>query len=51
MSILQETFTESLNAGASPITYEGEEGREQQDAQAIWDKLPPPAAFISATLT
>jgi len=43
MSILQETFTESLNAGASPITYEGEEGREQQVAQAIWDKLPPQA--------
>ena len=43
MSILQETFTESLNAGASPITYEGEEGREQQIAQALWDKLPPQA--------
>jgi hypothetical protein len=43
MALLQETFTESLNAGASPITYEGNEGREQQVAQAIWDKLPPQA--------
>ena len=41
MAILEEQFTETLNAGAPDITYEGEEGREQQIAQALWDKLPP----------
>jgi len=41
MALLEEQFTEKLQAGASPITYEGEEGREQQIAQALWDKLPP----------
>ena len=41
MALLEEQFTEKLDAGASPITYEGEEGREQQVAQALWDKLPP----------
>ena len=41
MALLQEQFTETLNAGAPDITYEGEEGREQQVAQALWDKLPP----------
>ena len=43
MALLEEQFTEKLDAGASPITYEGSEGREQQVAQAIWDKLPPQA--------
>ena len=43
MALLEEQFTEKLQAGASPITYEGEEGREQQIAQALWDKLPPQA--------
>ena len=41
MAILEEQFTETLDAGAPDITYEGEEGREQQIAQALWDKLPP----------
>ena len=43
MALLEEQFTEKLDAGASPITYEGNEGKEQQVAQAIWDKLPPQA--------
>jgi hypothetical protein len=43
MALLEEQFTEKLDAGASPITYEGNEGREQQIAQALWDKLPPQA--------
>jgi hypothetical protein len=43
MALLEEQFTEKLQAGASPITYEGNEGREQQIAQALWDKLPPQA--------
>ena len=43
MALLEEQFTEKLQAGASPITYEGNEGKEQQVAQAIWDKLPPQA--------
>ena len=41
MALLEEQFTETLQAGAPDITYEGEEGREQQIAQALWDKLPP----------
>jgi hypothetical protein len=41
MALLEEQFTETLDAGASPITYEGNEGKEQQIAQALWDKLPP----------
>ena len=41
MALLEEQFTEKLQAGASPITYEGNEGKEQQIAQALWDKLPP----------
>ena len=41
MALLEEQFTETLQAGAPDITYEGEEGREQQVAQALWDKLPP----------
>ena len=41
MALLEEQFTEKLDAGASPITYEGNEGKEQQIAQALWDKLPP----------
>ena len=41
MAILEEQFTETLDAGAPDITYEGNEGREQQVAQALWDKLPP----------
>ena len=36
-------FLRTNQAGASPITYEGNEGKEQQVAQAIWDKLPPQA--------
>ena len=43
MALLEEQFTEKLQAGASPITYEGNEGKEQQIAQALWDKLPPQA--------
>ena len=45
MALLEEQFTEKLDAGASPITYEGNEGKEQQIAQALWDKLPPQAAY------
>ena len=41
MALLEEQFTETLNAGAPDITYEGNEAREQQIAQALWDKLPP----------
>ena len=41
MAILEEQFTETLDAGAPDITYEGSVGREQQIAQALWDKLPP----------
>jgi hypothetical protein len=41
MALLEEQFTETLQAGAPDITYEGSEGREQQIAQALWDKLPP----------
>jgi hypothetical protein len=41
MALLEEQFTETLDAGAPDITYEGAEGREQQIAQALWDKLPP----------
>ena len=41
MALLEEQFTEKLETGAPDITYEGEEGREQQIAQALWDKLPP----------
>ena len=43
MALLEEQFTEKLQAGAPDITYEGNEGKEQQVAQAIWDKLPPQA--------
>jgi hypothetical protein len=41
MALLDEQFTETLQAGAPDITYEGNEGKEQQIAQALWDKLPP----------
>ena len=41
MALLEEQFTEKLQAGAPDITYEGNEGQEQQVAQALWDKLPP----------
>ena len=41
MALLEEQFTEKLQAGAPDITYEGNEGQEQQIAQALWDKLPP----------
>jgi len=40
MALLEEQFTEKLETGAPDITYEGEEGREQQIAQALWDRLP-----------
>ena len=43
MALLEEQFTETLQAGAPDITYEGGEGREQQVAQALWDRLPPQA--------
>ena len=43
MALLEEQFTETLQAGAPDITYEGNEGKEQQIAQALWDKLPPQA--------
>ena len=41
MALLEEQLTEKLQAGAPDITYEGNEGQEQQVAQALWDKLPP----------
>ena len=41
MALLEEQFTETLDAGAPDITYEGNEGKEQQVAQELWDKLPP----------
>ena len=41
MALLEEQFTEKLETGAPDITYEGSEGKEQQIAQALWDKLPP----------
>jgi hypothetical protein len=51
MALLEEQFTEKLQAGASPITYEGNEGKEQQVAQAIWDKLPPQARMQFGSFT
>ena len=41
MALLEEQFTETLDAGAPDITYEGNEGRDHLVAQALWDKLPP----------
>ena len=43
MALLEEQFTETLDAGAPDITYEGSEGREQQIARELWDNLPPEA--------
>ena len=34
MALLEEQFTETLDAGAPDITYEGNEGREQQDCSS-----------------
>jgi len=39
----EEQFTETLNAGAPDITYQGNEGKEQKIARELWDQLPPEA--------
>ena len=43
MAILEEQFTESesLDAGATPIKYEGEVERQREVAQQLWDQLNP----------
>jgi len=43
MALLEEQFTETLQAGAPDITYQGNEGKEQQIARELWDNLPPEA--------
>ena len=43
MALLEEQFTETLQAGAPDITYQGNEGKEQQVARQLWDQLPPEA--------
>ena len=43
MALLEEQFTETLQAGAPDITYKGNEGQEQKIARELWDKLPPQA--------
>ena len=40
MALLEEKFTETLEAGAPDITYKGNEGKEQQLARELWDQLP-----------
>ena len=40
MALLEEKFTETLEAGAPDITYKGNEGKEQQIARELWDQLP-----------
>jgi len=40
MALLEEQFTETLDAGAPDITYQGNEGKEQQIARSLWDQLP-----------
>jgi hypothetical protein len=43
MALLEEQFTETLQAGAPDITYKGNEGQEQKIARELWDQLPPQA--------
>ena len=43
MALLEEQFTETLQAGAPDITYQGNEGQEQKIARELWDQLPPEA--------
>ena len=43
MALLEEQFTETLDAGAPDITYQGNEGKEQKIARELWDNLPPEA--------
>ena len=43
MALLEEQFTETLQAGAPDITYQGNEGQEQKIARELWDNLPPEA--------
>ena len=43
MALLEEQFTETLDAGAPDITYQGNEGKEQKIARQLWDQLPPEA--------
>jgi hypothetical protein len=40
MALLQETFTETLDAGAPSIKYEGDIQQEQKIARTLWDQLP-----------
>ena len=40
MALLQETFTETLDAGAPSIKYEGDIQQEQKVARTLWDQLP-----------
>jgi hypothetical protein len=43
MALLEEQFTETLQAGAPDITYQGNQGKEQKIARELWDNLPPEA--------
>ena len=43
MALFEEQITEKLESGAPNITYEGNEGKEQQIARELWDQLPPQA--------
>ena len=43
MALLEEQFTETLQAGAPDITYKGNEGQEHKIARELWDQLPPQA--------
>ena len=43
MALFEEQITEKLESGAPDITYEGNEGKEQQIARELWDQLPPQA--------
>ena len=39
----EEQFTETIEAGAPSIKYEGDIQQQQQIAQQLWEQLPPEA--------
>ena len=41
MAILEEQFTETLDAGATPIKYEGDVERQREVAEKLWAQLNP----------
>ncbi len=47
MALLEEQFTETLEAGAPDITYQGNEGKEQKIARELWDQLTPSSSASS----